>query len=273
MRGLAGHPADTDRHTGFKNVLEDYPDIKVLPNDDGVATGWDPAEATQLTNDFISSGALRQRSTASGRPAWTPGRRRDQGRRTSSSCRSSAPTSAPSSTKLLDTTELPGPRGRGGDQHRGRRRRGRQPGAQAPRTARRSRRTRRRHSRTRSFSTPVARRRTRPTRARHSSSPGRSIPGSIRSWPLGLQIEGYTTTPPSRPSPARARASSRTASTACGGCRHRRHPPPITRSRRPMTLTATDLLLEATGHRQDATARSSRCATPRSPSGRARSTR
>ena len=56
MRGLAGHPADTDRDIGFKNVLKDYPDIKVVPTDDGVSTGWDPATTTQLINDFIASG-------------------------------------------------------------------------------------------------------------------------------------------------------------------------------------------------------------------------
>ena len=56
MRGFAGAGADTDRHTGFTNILKDYPDIKVLPNNDGVATQWDPAITTQLTNDFIASG-------------------------------------------------------------------------------------------------------------------------------------------------------------------------------------------------------------------------
>ena len=55
-RGLAGHPADSDRDIGFKNVLKDYPNIKVVPNNDGVFTGWDPAKTTQLANDFISSG-------------------------------------------------------------------------------------------------------------------------------------------------------------------------------------------------------------------------
>jgi ribose transport system substrate-binding protein len=55
-RGLAGHPADSDRDIGFKNVLKDYPNIKVVPNADGVFTGWDPATTTQLTNDFIASG-------------------------------------------------------------------------------------------------------------------------------------------------------------------------------------------------------------------------
>jgi ribose transport system substrate-binding protein len=55
-RGLAGHPADSDRDIGFKNVLKDYPNIKVVPSVDGVATGWDPATATQVANDFIASG-------------------------------------------------------------------------------------------------------------------------------------------------------------------------------------------------------------------------
>ena len=40
MRGLAGNSADTDRDTGFKKALAENPDIKVLPNNDGVATGW-----------------------------------------------------------------------------------------------------------------------------------------------------------------------------------------------------------------------------------------
>ena len=57
MRGLAGHPADNDRDIGFKKALAEYPDIKVLPNADGVATGWDPATTTQLINDWISSGS------------------------------------------------------------------------------------------------------------------------------------------------------------------------------------------------------------------------
>jgi ribose transport system substrate-binding protein len=56
MRGLAGHPADSDRDIGFKEVLAEYPNIKVVPNADGVHTGWDPATTTQLINDFIASG-------------------------------------------------------------------------------------------------------------------------------------------------------------------------------------------------------------------------
>ena len=56
MRGLAGHPADDDRDIGFKMALDEYPGITVLPNEDGVATGWDPATTTQLINDWIASG-------------------------------------------------------------------------------------------------------------------------------------------------------------------------------------------------------------------------
>jgi ribose transport system substrate-binding protein len=68
MRGLAGHPADNDRDKGFKEVLAAYPNIKVVPNNDGVATGWDPATATKLINDFIASG---QYDTING--IWTSG--------------------------------------------------------------------------------------------------------------------------------------------------------------------------------------------------------
>lgn len=68
MRGLAGHPADSDRDIGFKNMLKNYPDIKVLPSADGVATGWDPATATKLANEFISGG---QYDTIQG--IWTSG--------------------------------------------------------------------------------------------------------------------------------------------------------------------------------------------------------
>jgi ribose transport system substrate-binding protein len=56
MRGLAGHPADNDRHIGFQKALAEFPGIEVLPNADGVSTGWDPAVGTQLINDFIASG-------------------------------------------------------------------------------------------------------------------------------------------------------------------------------------------------------------------------
>jgi ribose transport system substrate-binding protein len=56
MRGFAGHPADTDRDKGFKEVLADYPNIKIVPNNDGVHTGWDPATTTELINNFIASG-------------------------------------------------------------------------------------------------------------------------------------------------------------------------------------------------------------------------
>jgi ribose transport system substrate-binding protein len=68
MRGLAGNSADSDRDKGFKQALAAYPNIKVLPNADGVATGWDPATATKLINDFIASG---QYDTIQG--IWTSG--------------------------------------------------------------------------------------------------------------------------------------------------------------------------------------------------------
>jgi ribose transport system substrate-binding protein len=68
MRGIAGNPADSDRDTGLKNVLKDYPNIKILPTPDGVFTNWDPATGTQLMNDYIASG---QYDTTQG--IWTSG--------------------------------------------------------------------------------------------------------------------------------------------------------------------------------------------------------
>ena len=56
MRGLAGHPADNDRHQGVLKALSENPGIKLLPNNDGVATGWDPAQGTKLITDLINSG-------------------------------------------------------------------------------------------------------------------------------------------------------------------------------------------------------------------------
>jgi len=56
MRGFAGHPADTDRHTGFQKALAEFPDIVVLPTIEGEHTQWDSAKATELMNNWIASG-------------------------------------------------------------------------------------------------------------------------------------------------------------------------------------------------------------------------
>ena len=54
MRGIAGHPADTDRDKGFKKALaETAGGITVVKE---VATKWDPATGTQQINDIMSSG-------------------------------------------------------------------------------------------------------------------------------------------------------------------------------------------------------------------------
>ncbi|HSS35226.1 MAG TPA: substrate-binding domain-containing protein [Patescibacteria group bacterium] len=60
MRGLAGHPADNDRHQGVMKALAENPGIKLLPNNDGVATGWDPDTGTKLITDLINSGGYDQ---------------------------------------------------------------------------------------------------------------------------------------------------------------------------------------------------------------------
>jgi len=56
-RGIAGNPADSDRDIGFKQALANYPNIKIVPTDEGQFTDWDPAKATQLATEFVSSGA------------------------------------------------------------------------------------------------------------------------------------------------------------------------------------------------------------------------
>jgi len=55
-RGIAAHPADTDRHEGFLKALSEHSGFKVLPSNDGVFTDWNPTKATQLANEFIQSG-------------------------------------------------------------------------------------------------------------------------------------------------------------------------------------------------------------------------
>jgi ribose transport system substrate-binding protein len=70
-RGLAGHPADSDRDIGFNAALKKYPNIKVI-NPGGTFTGWDTATAAQITNDFIASGGYDkiQGIWASGMGKW-----------------------------------------------------------------------------------------------------------------------------------------------------------------------------------------------------------
>jgi ribose transport system substrate-binding protein len=53
MRGIAGHPADTDRDTGFQRALKENPGITIANT---AVTKWDPAIATGQINDIISAG-------------------------------------------------------------------------------------------------------------------------------------------------------------------------------------------------------------------------
>jgi ribose transport system substrate-binding protein len=53
MRGIAGHPADTDRDTGFQKALKEHPGITIAAT---TVTKWDPATATTQINDVISAG-------------------------------------------------------------------------------------------------------------------------------------------------------------------------------------------------------------------------
>src|SRR4051812_26446579 len=53
MRGIAGVPADTDRHTGFTQALKKYPNIKVVKS---TFMGWNFATAGKQMLDILNSG-------------------------------------------------------------------------------------------------------------------------------------------------------------------------------------------------------------------------
>jgi ribose transport system substrate-binding protein len=53
MRGIAGHPADTDRDKGFQRALDENPGIEVVAE---TQTDWDLAKGVAQINDLISSG-------------------------------------------------------------------------------------------------------------------------------------------------------------------------------------------------------------------------
>ena len=52
MRGLDGHPADTDRDDGFQAALAEYPDINIVQE---TFTGWDPSVGAQQALEILSS--------------------------------------------------------------------------------------------------------------------------------------------------------------------------------------------------------------------------
>src|ERR671939_2019750 len=53
MRGIAGVPADTDRHTGFRQALKRYPGIHVVKS---TFTGWQFATGGKQILDILNSG-------------------------------------------------------------------------------------------------------------------------------------------------------------------------------------------------------------------------
>jgi ribose transport system substrate-binding protein len=53
MRGIAGVPADTDRHTGFQQALKKYPGVKVVKQ---TFTGWSFAPGGKQMLDILNSG-------------------------------------------------------------------------------------------------------------------------------------------------------------------------------------------------------------------------
>jgi ribose transport system substrate-binding protein len=52
MRGIDGVPADTDRHEGFTQALENYPDINVVSE---TFTGWDFSQGGQQALELLNT--------------------------------------------------------------------------------------------------------------------------------------------------------------------------------------------------------------------------
>jgi ribose transport system substrate-binding protein len=52
MRGIDGHPADTDRDTGFQTALAEYPDIEIVYED---WTGWDLSVGAQQALEILTT--------------------------------------------------------------------------------------------------------------------------------------------------------------------------------------------------------------------------
>jgi ribose transport system substrate-binding protein len=52
MRGLDGHPADTDRDEGFDAALADYPGIEIVYEN---WTGWDPSTGAQQALELLTT--------------------------------------------------------------------------------------------------------------------------------------------------------------------------------------------------------------------------
>ena len=128
MRGIAGHPADTDRDIGLQEGPQGVPGHQGRPERRRRRSpaGIRPT-ATQLINDFIASGDYDKIQGI-----WTSG----MDSQIVDAIKAANKTFVPivgadlggSSTQLLDPTGYPGPRRRGRDQHRRRRRRRRHPG-------------------------------------------------------------------------------------------------------------------------------------------------
>ena len=67
MRGIPGVPADTDRDTGFKRALAEYPGITVVKE---TATNWDPTTGTQQITDILNAGTKFDGVWTSGIDSW-----------------------------------------------------------------------------------------------------------------------------------------------------------------------------------------------------------
>ena len=93
-RGIAGNSADSDRDVGFKNVLKNYPNIKVVPSPRMASPPAGIRPPPRSSRAISSRAAGTTRSTGSGRRAWASRSSTRSRRTTRRSSRSRTPTSA-----------------------------------------------------------------------------------------------------------------------------------------------------------------------------------
>ena len=205
MRGIAGHPADTDRDTGLQERPQGLPGHHGRPEQATASRPGGIRRPPPSSPTTSSPAATTTTSRASGRPAWTRGRRRHQGRRQEVRAdRRRRPWWLRHQAPRPD--ELSGPRRRGRDQHRRRRRRGRQPGAQAPQRRDGHRPIRPAAQPNTVLLDPVLADNMTDAGKAHAAVVARS-PASIPPGRSASRSRAAPTTPPSRPSPARARTT------------------------------------------------------------------
>ena len=235
MRGIPGHPADTDRDKGFKKALAENPGITIAKE---TSTNWDQKTGTDQINEILSSGTKFD-------GVWTSGIDNVIVEALQKANHLVPIVGADNSGFVKQLLTDPGPQGRRRDQPAGRRWRGRRARRAAARRPEACRRERPCHP------GAVGQHHARGQGQAHRG-PDPGSPGHLAARPDRQGLDDLRRRPPSRTARARARADlpgpsrSRTGMPVHAGIPVPHFRPRIHRTRT-RSNTMTDLLLEATG--------------------------